>query len=226
MVRYNTHGKRLEIIVEPERAWLLRQGEEIPIEDIVEGYTVFENLTKGLKANKDELVDIFETDDDKEIARLMILNGELLITQEQRNRFLKEKRDEILDYLSIHAVNPKTKAPQPRARIEKAMDDAGVRIDRKEAASIQAQNIIKEIQKLLPIKIETAIVEFIVPPKNSGKLYGFIQGHGEVIKEEWANNGTLTMLLKVPAGLVGDVLEKVSDVSKGQVRSTVIERSG
>lgn len=226
LIRYTTHGKRLELIVNPEKAWLYKQGEDVPLEDICEGFTIFENISKGLKANVDDLKDIFGVQNEKEMAKLMIERGELLITQEQRNKFLKEKRDEILEYLVTHAVNPKTKSPQPIARIEKAMEDAGVRIDRNEPAPDQARKIITEIQSILPITIETATIEYIIPPKDTGKLYGLIQGSGEVLKEEWGNDGTLTILSKVPAGLVGANLEKVRDVSKGRVRSTVIDRTG
>lgn len=226
LIRLSTHGKRLELIVNPEKAWLYKQGEDVPLEDICEGFTIFENISKGLKASEEDLKDIFGVDDEKEIAKLMIERGELLITQEQRNKFLKEKRDEILEYLVSHAVNPKTKNPQPIARIEKAMEDAGVRIDRNEPAPDQARRIIKEIQSILPITIETATIEYIIPAKDTGKLYGLIQGSGEVLKEDWGNDGTLTLLSKVPAGLVGANLEKISDVSKGRVRSTVIDRTG
>ncbi|MCE7734687.1 MAG: ribosome assembly factor SBDS [Candidatus Heimdallarchaeota archaeon] len=226
LVRYQTHGKRLEIIVNPHNAWLSRQGEEIPIEEIVEGFTVFENFSKGLKADITTLQDILGVVGEKEIISKILEKGELQITQEQRKQFLKEKRDEIIDFLVKHAVNPKTKSPHPAARIEKAMDDAGVQIDRKEPAPDQARKIIKEIQRIIPIQIETAKIECIVPPKDTGKLYGFIQGSGEVIKESWGKDGALTMIIQIPAGIVVKILEDLSDRSKGRVQATVIERAG
>ena len=82
--------------------------------------------------NEDDLSDIFETDLEREIAKLMLLKGDLQLTIEQRRAFVKEKRDEIIDYLIKNAVNPRTKTPHPKLRIEKALDDAGIRIDRKE----------------------------------------------------------------------------------------------
>ncbi len=226
LVRLSTHGKRYEIVVNPEQAWLYKQGNDVPIDEIVEGYTVFENFSRGLKANKDDLVELFKTSDDREIVKHVLDKGELLITQEQRKRFLKEKQDEIIQYLVTHAVNPKSGAPHPPSVIEKAMDDAGVRIDQKRSASEQAKDMIADLNKIIPIKIETSTIEFIIPAKLTGKLYGMIQGAGEVVKEEWGNDGTLTMILKVPAGLTAKILEKISDTSKGAVRSTVIERSG
>jgi len=224
LVRYNSHGKRLELIVEPEKAWLYKQGENIPLDDIVEGYTIFENLSKGLKADGDTLIEIFGTDEDKKVVELMLKKGDLQLTQEQRNQFLKEKRDEIIEFLVTRGVNPKTKAAHPASRIEKAMDEAGVRIDRKEPAADQAMRIIKEIQAILPIVIETATIEFIIPAALSGKMYGQIKGYGDVTKEDWTSSGALTMISKVPAGLVATILEEIRDTSKGKIQASVIKR--
>jgi ribosome maturation protein SDO1 len=85
--------------------------------------------------------------------------------------------------------------------------------------------IIKQIQGILPIKIETATIEFIIPASLSGRLYGMIKAYGDVAKEDWGKDGSLTILSKVPAGIVAKILEEVSDQSKGKVRSTVIDRS-
>jgi ribosome maturation protein SDO1 len=225
LVRFKSHGHKFEIVVDPENAWLFKQGEEISIDEIVEGYFVFENFSRGLKANDQDLEEVFGTSEDKVVAMEILKKGELQLTQEQRKEFLREKIEEIVDYLVKNAVNPKTKAPHPASRIEKAIDDAGVRIDRNEDTVEQAKRVIKEIQVILPIKIESATIEFVVPPKDTGRLYGFIQGAGELVNENWGNDGTLTILVRVPAGVVASLLEEVSDISKGRVRATVVDRS-
>ena len=46
LVRLQTHGKRLEMVVNPEEAWLFKQGDEVAIDDVVEGFIVFENFSK------------------------------------------------------------------------------------------------------------------------------------------------------------------------------------
>ncbi len=226
LVKYSYHGNRYEFVVNPENAWLFKQGEDIPLDDIVEGYIIFENFSKGLKADASGLENIFGTSNEKDIIKTMLEKGDLQLTQEQRKRFLKEKRDEIIAYLVKHAVNPRTKAPHPASRIEKAMDDSGVRVDRKEPSADQARRILKEIQQILPIQIESATIEFVIPPKDTGRLYGFIQGQGDVTNEDWSKDGSLTMILKVPAGVVAKLLEDISDKSKGRIRSTVIDRAG
>ena len=226
LIRFNGHGKRFELVVDPEKAWLFKQGDDIPVEEIVEGFVVFENFSKGLKADLNTLSEVFGVSEEKEIIKALLEKGELQITQEQRNRFLKEKREEIIEYLIKHAVNPKTKSPHPASRIEKAMDEAGVRIERKEATPEQARRILKDIQSIIPIQIESAKIEFVIPPVDTGKMYGFVQSAGDVMKESWGKDGSLTMIVQVPAGVVAQLLESVSDRSKGRIQATVVERAG
>ena len=225
LIRFKKGGSRFEIVVDPELAWLYRQGEEIAIEDIVEGFIIFDNFSKGLKANDVDLEENFQTTDERKIVEEIIKKGDLQLTQEQRKQFVAEKRQEIIDYLVKHAVNPKTKAPHPPDRLDKALDDAGVRIERKEPVSEQVERIMPQLERILPIKIESATIEFVVPPKDTGPLYGYIQSSGEVVNESWGSDGSLTMALRVPAGMVSTLLEEISDKSKGRVRSTVINRS-
>ena len=63
-------------------------------------------------------------------------------------------------------------------RIEKALDDAGIRIDRKEGAKEQAERIITQLTTTLPMIIEAATIEFVVSPKDTGPLYGYIKSCG------------------------------------------------
>ncbi|MHA2501368.1 MAG: ribosome assembly factor SBDS [Candidatus Kariarchaeaceae archaeon] len=227
LVRYSSHGKRFEMVVNPEPAFLFTQGEDVDIDDVVEGgYIIFENFSRGLKATDDDLAEVFGTSEDREVAKLMLKKGELQLTQEQRRAFVQEKRDEILDYLEKHAVNPNTKSPQPRQRIDNAMDAAGVIINKDEDTKAQVDRIIRQLTSTLPLSLESATVEFVVAPKDTGPLYGFLQGAGEPINENWGGDGTLTMIVRVPSGLVAGLLEEVSDQSKGRVRATVIDRSG
>jgi len=225
LVRYNSHGFRFEMVVNPEEAWLFKQGDDIAIDDIVEGFIIYENFSRGLKANDEDLEKVFGTSEDREVVKRMLQKGELQITEDQRKEFLKEKREEILEYLVKHAVNPRTKSPHPKQRIENAIDKAGVRINRDESTEDQAHRIIDQLATTLPMQIESATIEFVVPPKDTGPLYGFIQGSGEVVNESWGTDGTLTMMLRVPAGMVAPLLEEISDKSKGRVRSTVVDRS-
>ena len=226
LIRYKSKGNRFEIVVDPEKAWLYRQGEDIPLDDIVEGFTVFENFSKGLKASEHALEDSFGTEDEKEIVKTIIDKGDLQITQEMRKRFLQEKIDEIVDFLVKHTVNPKKREPHTPVRIEKAMDEAKVRVDRNEPTKEQALRILKEISTIIPIKMEIVTIEFNIPPNYTGKVYGSLHGVGEILKEEWNNDGSLSVAIQVPAGLQAKLMEEIADKTKGKAQIKITNRSG
>lgn len=225
LVRYKAKGFRFEMVVDPEKAWLYREGESIPLDEIFEGYNVFENFSKGLKASGEDLFDVFETESEEEIAQQMLEKGELQITQEMRNRFLQEKIDEIVEFLVKHTVNPKTRAPHTPARIQKAMDEAGSRVERDEPTKEQALRILNEISSIIPIKMEVVTIEFILPAQFAGSLYGNVRNAGEVTNESWGNDGSLTITMQLPAGVQAQLMEEIADKTKGKAQIRVLSRS-
>ncbi len=224
LVRYNKKGKKLEIVVNPQEAWLYKQGEKIPIEDIIEGDIIFTNFSKGMKAGAAELEEILGTDNIDEAIKIILDEGELLLTQEQRKSFLKEKRKEIIDFLHTHCVNPKTGLPHPKQRLEQALDQVGVNIDFKRDAEEQALEILPKLRSILPLRMEIATVQFRVPPTLVGQLYGLITSKGKVVKEEWGNEGSWIVTLTMPAGAMADLMELVAERTKGKVNGQIIER--
>ena len=68
LVRYSYRNQKFEIIVDPETALEYKKGEDIPVTDVVEGYIVFHNATKGEKASELILEQTFETTSEEKIV--------------------------------------------------------------------------------------------------------------------------------------------------------------
>ncbi len=224
LVRYKSHGKQFELVVNPEKAWDYLHDGNVPLDDVVEAYVIFDDFRKGQKASTSDLEEVFGTTDEVQIAKTMLEKGHLLITQEMRKRFLEEKTKEIVDYIVKYTVNPKTGAPHTPQRIEKAMDEAGVRISRNRPASEQAPEIIKQLAEVLPIKLEVATVEFKIPASQAASMYGFLKNAGEVSEEHWENDGSLVITLKIPGGLLADIMNEVQTKTKGKAQMHVLKR--
>jgi ribosome maturation protein SDO1 len=129
LVRYTYRNQKFEIIVDPEAALDYKKGEDIPISEVVEGFVVFHNATKGEKASEVILEQTFESTNEEKIVEIILQKGALQLKQAQRKTLLKEKIDEIINFIHIHCINPQTNKPHPPARIESAMDEAGVNVD-------------------------------------------------------------------------------------------------
>ncbi|MHA1198225.1 MAG: ribosome assembly factor SBDS [Candidatus Heimdallarchaeaceae archaeon] len=224
IVRYEKHGRRYELLVNPRPAWLFLQDEEVEIDDIFESFVVYENLSRGSKATNDDLEVSFEGLTEREIAIKILKEGQLQLTADQRNEILKEKRIEIVDFIHIHCINPRENVPIPKDRIEKAILELGVNIDYKEEVKIQALEIINLLKPVMPIRLESVKLALKIPPSFTGSLYGSIRSAGELIQEEWQPDGSLAVLIQIPSGTQADFLEEVTSRTKGKAQVKVIER--
>lgn len=222
IARMNVKGKRFEILVDPEKAYRFREGENLPLEEIVISDYIYKDVKKGLKASPNELVDTFGTDDMYKIANEIIKNGELQLTAEQRRELLEMKKKQIIYYISRSAVDPKTKTPIPPTRIEKAIDEVKVGIDLYKSVEEQVPNIVKAISKVLPIKIAKALMQITIPSEFARKAVSQVLKLGEVKKNIWLADGSFLVELEIPAGLQNELIEKINTLTKGRANVKVL----
>jgi len=183
LVRIEVKGHKFELIANAELVWKYCELEEdIPLVDIVEGMTIFTNARRGQKASEDELM-LFELEDEHQIIEYIVKNGHLNITAAQRNSFLKEKMSEIVDFLHLHCINPRTNLPHPPERIKNAINEAGIIVKWDIPADEQAIDMIALLQPIIPIRMEVVKIEFRVPATLVGPLYGKVTAVGTKISE-------------------------------------------
>ncbi|MCG3216458.1 MAG: ribosome assembly factor SBDS [Candidatus Heimdallarchaeota archaeon] len=224
IVRYEKHGRRYEMLVNPQPAWMFIQGEEVEIDDIFEVYDIYENISRGVKATQDDVDVAFENMTDREMAIKILRDGKLQLTADQRNEILKEKRAEIVDFIHIHCINPRENTPIPKDRIDKAIIDLGVNISYKEEAKNQALEIIDLLKPVMPIRLESIKLAIKIPPTYTGSLYGYVISAGNLIQEEWLTDGSLAVLIQIPSGTQADFLEQITSRTKGKAQVKVLER--
>lgn len=223
IARYEHSGERFEILVKPKEAMDLRNGKSVSISDAVVSDTIYKDIKKGLKASPSSLKKVFGTLDFEEIAKQIILKGEIPLTAEQRREILENKRKQIIDYISRNSIDPKTNLPIPRTRIELAMEQARIQIDPNKDVEAQALQIVRELAKLIPIRIARALMEIKVGPKFSSKIKSQLANLGEVKRSNWLNDGTLIAELEIPAGAQQDVIDKLNSLTKGEVEVKILQ---
>lgn len=224
IVRYEKHGRRYELLVNPEPAWLFIQGEEVEIDNIFEVYIVYENISRGVKATQDDLDVAFEGLTDREIAIKILKEGKLKLTISQRNEILKDKRIEIVDFIHIHCINPRENTPIPKDRIENAILDLGVNVSYKDDVKSQALEVIDLLKPIMPIRLESVKLAVKIPPSYTGALYGFVISAGNLVQEEWLSDGSLAVVVNIPSGTQADFLEQITSKTKGKAQVKVLER--
>lgn len=211
--RIKKNGKLFEILVNMEEAIAFKKGENITA-NFLELDKIFTDAKKGNLASHDELEIAFETSDIDEISKIIITKGEILVNQEQRSAEQEQKIKQIVDFLTRNAIDPQTKNPITGERIKNAMHEAHINIKNVPIEN-QIQEIIEKLSPIIPIKIETRKIKITIPAIYTGVSYGIINQYKD--KEDWLNDGSLVVVVNVPAGILMDFYDKLNSATHGSV---------
>lgn len=213
-----------EIAVDADLAIALKNGKSIDVSDVLKSRQIFSDVKKGLVASEHEMQKIFNTTNTGEVAKKIILEGEIQLTAEYRQKLREEKRKKILEMIHRNGVDPKTKLPHPITRIENAFAEAKVTIDEYKTAEDQLQDILKKIRPVLPISLEKAQIAVKVPATYAAKSYSTVKKFSTILKDEWQNDGSWVCRVEIPAGMKEEFFDKLNSLTHGDVETKVIEK--
>lgn len=223
IARLKKGDEHFEVLVDPYAAADLIDGKEVNIIQNLAIDTIFKDSKKGTHASEESLIKNFDLNDVEEIAKQIILKGDIQLTTEQRHKMQKNKKNRIVDTIVKNAMNPKTKAPHPRQRIELAMDEAGVHVDPFKPVSEQVKLIIEALRPLIPISMEHIKISVKIPSQFIGKAYGVARSFGVLEREDWQSDGSWIGIVKLPAGMQTDFYDKLNNMTKGNVSTKILK---
>jgi ribosome maturation protein SDO1 len=223
IARLKKGEEHFEVLVDPYAAADLIDGKDVNILQNLAIDAIFKDSKKGKHAAEESLLKNFETNNIEEIARQIIIKGDIQLTTEQRHKMAKNKKNRIVDTIVKNAMDPKTKAPHPRQRIELAMDQAGVHIDPFKSVSEQVKTIIEVLRPLIPISMDQIKISVKIPSQYIGKAYGIARNYGVLEREDWQSDGSWIGIIRIPAGMQTDFYDKLNDVTKGNVSTKILK---
>lgn len=210
IARLRKGNLHFEILVDMNDALKVKKGESDYL--IVEGDKIFSNIKKGDIASNNDLEIAFNTTDISEIGKIIVKQGDILVDQAHRTEEKEKQIRQVVDFLSKNAIDPQSGNPISPERIKSALEEAHVNI-KNTSIENQIQEILNQINSIIPIKIETKKVKIHIPALQTGKVYGLIQQYKE--KETWLDDGSLEVLINVPAGLIMDFYDKLNSMTHG-----------
>ncbi|WP_292462570.1 ribosome assembly factor SBDS [Methanolobus sp.] len=213
---------QFEVFVDPDTAFAFKRGEKINMEDIVAVESVFSDANQGDHISESDLESAFGTTDVMEVAKHIILHGELQLTKEQRKHILEEKTRQIITIIAQNAINPQTMTPHPPNRIERAMEEAKVHIDLYKSVEEQVNIVMKAIRPIIPIRFEEINIAVKVPGEYAAKSYGEISKFGILVKNEWQGDGSWVAVIRMPAGMQNDFYGLVNHLTKGDAETKIV----
>ncbi|HEY9245238.1 MAG TPA: ribosome assembly factor SBDS, partial [Candidatus Methanoperedens sp.] len=116
-----------------------------------------------------------------------------------------------------------TKSPHPPARIEAAMDEARVHIDPMRSVDEMVNITMKAIRPLIPIRFEEVKIAIKIPPEHAAKTYGSIVKFGNLLKQEWQNDGSWIGVISIPAGMQDELFGLLNGLTKGSAETKFLK---
>lgn len=223
IARLKKGEEHFEILVDPYLAAELIDGKETDVLKILVIDTIFKDSKKGTHASNESIQTVFGTNNVIEIATKIIKKGEIQLTTQQRTKMQKNKKNRIIETIAKNAMDPKTKAPHPRQRIELAMEQAGVHIDPFKPVSEQVKIIIEKLRPIIPISMDQVRISVKIPAEFIGRAYGEARNFGALEREEWQSDGSWVGIIRIAAGLQTEFYEKLNDLTKGNVSTKILK---
>ena len=209
-----------EILVDCEKALDFKKGKDVSLDDVLATDDIFKDVRRGEHAS--DLMKFFGTEDNREIAKKIIKEGEVQLTSEYKRKLREEKKKRIISLIVRGCINPDTNFPHPPQRIESAIEEAKVKIDEFKPAEEQVSDIIDKIRAILPIRYEVREIAIRLPGAYAGKSFPILKQYGKVLKDEWQSDGSLVAVVEVPAGIQEEFFDKLNNLAHGEVESKIL----
>ena len=214
VARIKKDGKHFEILVDLDEAMKVRKGDgNLGVAVLTDA--IFHNLKSGEHASESELEDAFGSNDVMVVAEKIIKSGEVVRTTDSMKAEYEQRYKQVVDFLSRNAVSAEGR-PYTPDRIMKALEEAHVNVKNKSIES-QVGEIMDQLSKVLPIKIEMKKVRLTIPAIHTGKAYGIAKEF--MVEEKWENNGDLQVVVEMPTALIFDFYDKINGATHGSVLS-------
>ena len=135
----------------------------------------------------------------------------------------ENKKNRIIEKIVKNAMDPKTKAPHPRQRIELALEEARVNIDPFKPVRDQVKTIIDLLKPLIPLSFDKIKISVKIPPEYVGKAYGVARNYGVLEREDWQSDGSWIGIVKIPAGMQNDFYDRLNEMTKGNISTRILK---
>ena len=222
LARLEKGGKRYEILVDPALVEVFKESpDEVDINDFLAMDEVFHDARGGERPTAEAIEKVFGSQDIVVITSTILEKGSIQLTTAQRKQMVENMRQQIIHRIHSEAVDPKTKSPHSKTRIELALDESRYSVDPFKRLEEQVKDAIAKLKPLIPLSFETVRLAFKVPGSAYGSVSQLLRTHQQ--KEGWLEDGSWACVIECSAGMkeeiIGQVMRRSSDAEVKELGS-------
>ena len=208
LARMEKGGKRYELLVDPDSVEDFKtKPESVDLNNFLAMDEVFHDIRGGERPTGDAIEKTFGTQDIFEIAKTILEKGSIQLTTSQRKARVEQMRQQIVHEIHTQAVDPKTKSPHPKTRIELALEESRYSVDPFKRLDDQVKDAIELLKPMIPLSFESIRIAVRVPGSAFGSASRILRPYLE--KEQWLENGTWAAIIEIPAGMKDTLVSKL-----------------
>ena len=208
LARMEKSGKRYEVLVDPT---LVEQFKENPdsvrIDDLLAMDEVFHDARDGERPTSEAIENTFATQDIVQITKIILEKGTIQLTTNQRKIMVEKMRQQIIHHIHSQAVDPRTKSPHPKTRIELALDECRYSVDPFKRLEDQVKDAVEKLKPLIPLSFESVKLAFKISGSTMGKVNQLLRPY--LNKEGWLEDGSWACVIECPGGMKGELISQV-----------------
>ena len=208
LARLEKGGKRYEALVDPDLVEEWRDdSSRIDLDEFMAMDEIFHDARAGERPTEDALMKAFQPLDVTTILNVILEKGSIQLTTAQRKARVENIRQQIIHHIHSQAVDPRSKSPHPRTRIELALEESKYSVDPFKRLEQQVSDAIAILKPLIPLSFESLRLAFRIPGKAYGSVSQLLRSYQQ--KEGWLENGDWACVVEIPAGMKGDIIGQV-----------------
>lgn len=213
VARWEHGGKRYEVLLDPDLVEAFREDPDaVNLDDLMAVEDVFHDARQGERPAVDDLIATFGSEDVGAATRTILERGSIQLTTAQRKARVDAMRQRILHQIHSQAVDPRTKSPHPRARLELALEESRFSVDPFKRLEAQVKDAINVLKPLIPLSFERIKLAFKVSGSAYGRAHQVLRP--DLKREEWLANGAWVGIVEVPAARKADLIEDIMRLDK------------
>ncbi len=208
LARMEKGGKRYEVLLNPDLVDAFKSDpESVDLNAFMAMDEVFHDARGGERPTAEAIENTFGTQDIRTIAITILTKGSIQLTTAQRKAMVERMRQQIVHQIHVQAVDPKTKSPHPKTRIELALDESRYSVDPFKRLEDQVKEAIDKLKPMIPLSFESVRLAFKVPGSAYGSVSRILRPYQQ--KEQWLENGSWAAVIECPAGMKPDLIDQI-----------------
>lgn len=214
LARMEKGGKRYEVLLDPDLVETWKQDHSlVELSNLLAVEDVFHDAKDGERPTAEALESTFGDADLEKMVEIILEKGSIQLTTNQRKALIEEKMQQIIHEIHSTAIDPKSKTPHPRTRIELALEESRFKADPFKRIDDQVKDAIAVLKPMIPLSFEPIRMAFRIPSSGYSAVGRIMRPHLD--KEEWLSNGDWACIIEIPPGQKDTIVSKVLGAASG-----------